>query len=122
MVVAYANQLPENLYLSTFPSTLIDVATYWYTQVPVPFVTWNALKDAFLEQFCPRSFIPRLIDRMRIIKMGVNEGIDSYYMRFSILLRWNNNNFSNNYLVSTFIEGVWLDALRIFLGEHSPTD
>ena len=41
VVVARANQLPENLYLSTFPSTLIEVAADWYAQVPVSFATWN---------------------------------------------------------------------------------
>ena len=123
LVVARANQLPENLYLSTFPSTLIEVATDWYAQVPVPFATWNALRDVFLERFRPRSFILRLIDRIRTIKMGINERIDSYYIRFSILLRrWRDNNLPDNYLVSTFIGGVWPDALRIFLRERNPAD
>ena len=73
------------------------------------------LRDAIVERFCPRSFIPRLIDRVRTIKMGVNEGIDSYYTCFSILLRrWCDNNLPDNYLVSTFIGGVWRDAIRIF--------
>ena len=46
VVVARANQLLKNLYLSTFPNTLIEVAANWYAQVPVPFATWNALRDA----------------------------------------------------------------------------
>ena len=55
--------------------------------------------------------------------MGVNEGIDSYYTRFSILLRrWRDNNLPDNYLVSTFIGGVWPDALRIFLREQNLAD
>ena len=79
--------------------------------------------DAFLEWFCSRSFILGLIDRVRAIKMGVNEGIDSYYMHFSILLRnWHNNNMLDNHLVSTFIGGVWPDALRIFLREQILAD
>ena len=79
VIVASANQLPEHLYLSTFPSTLIDAAADWYAQLSVPPMDWNALRNAFLERFRPRSFVPGLIDRIRTIKMGVNEGIDSYY-------------------------------------------
>ena len=79
VVVACANQFPKNLYLTTFPSTLIDVATEWYAQVLTLFATWNALREAFLSQFCRRPFIPQLIDKVRIIKMGVNKKIDYYY-------------------------------------------
>ena len=123
VVVARANQLLENLYLSTLPSTLIEVAIDWYAQIPVHFATWNVLRDVFLERFCPRSFIPELIDRVRTIKMGIYEGIDSYYTHFSILLqRWRDNNLLDNYLVSTFIGRVWPDALRIFLRKQNPTD
>ena len=75
VVVAHANQLPENLYPSTFPNTLIEVAVDWYAQVPVSFATWNALRDVFLKRFRPRSFILGLIDRVRTIKLGVNERI-----------------------------------------------
>ena len=81
------------------------------------------LRDAFLEWFCPRSFILGLIDRVRAIKMGVNKGIDSYYAHFSILLRrWHDNNLLDNYLVSTFIGGAWPNALRIFLREQILAD
>ena len=60
---------------------------------------------------------------MRTIKIGVNEGINSYYTRFSILLRrWRDNNLPDNYLVSTFIGGVWPDALRNFLREKNPAN
>ena len=48
VVVACANQLSKNLYLSTFPRTQIEIAADWYAQVLAPFATWNALKDAFL--------------------------------------------------------------------------
>ena len=84
---------------------------------------WNALRNVFLERFHPRSFVLGLIDRIRTIKMGVNEGIDSYYTRMNTLLRrWNNNNMPNNYLVSTFIGGVWPEALQIYLREQNPSD
>ena len=83
VIVANANQLPERLYLSTFPSTLIDVAADWFAQLPAPPADWNALRNAFLARFHPRSFVPGLIDRVRTIKMGVNEGIDSYYTRMN---------------------------------------
>ena len=36
IIVASANQLSENLYLSTFPNTLIDAAADWYSQLPAP--------------------------------------------------------------------------------------
>ena len=123
IIVANANQLPERLYLSTFPSTLIDATADWYAQLPAPPADWNALRNAFLERFRPRSFIPGLMDRVRTIKMRVNEGIDSYYTRMNTLLRrWNNNNLPANYLVSTFIGGVWPDTLRIYLREQNPPD
>ena len=121
IIVASANQLPECLYLSTFPSTLIDAAADWYAQLPAPPADWNAFRNAFLERFRPRSFEPRLIDRIRTIKMGVNEGIDSHYTRMNTLLRrWNNNNMLDNYLVSTFIGRVWPEALQIYLREQNP--
>ena len=85
VIVASANQLPQHLYLSTFPSTLIDVVGDWYVQLPDPPVDWNALRNAFLERFRPRSFVPGLIDRVRTIKMGLNKGIDSYYTRMNTL-------------------------------------
>ena len=53
--------------------------------------------------------------------MGVNEGIDSYYTRMNALLgRWNNHNLLEMYLVSTFVEGVWPETLRIYLREQNP--
>ena len=123
IIVANANQLPQHLYLSTFPSTLIDVATDWYSQLPAPPADWNALRNAFLTRFRPRSFVPGLIDRIRTIKMGVNEGIDSYYTRMKTLLRrWNNHNLPEMYMVSTFVGGVWPEALRIYLREQNPPD
>ena len=123
IIVANANQLPQHLYLSTFPSTLIDVAADWYSQLPAPPVDWNALRNAFLTRFRPRSFVPGLIDRIRTIKMGVNEGIDSYYTRMNTLLRrWNNHNLPEMYMVSTFVGGVWPEALRIYLREQNPPD
>ena len=121
IIVASANQLRERLYLSTFPSTLIDVAVDWYSQLPAPPTNWNALRNAFLARFRPRSFVPGLIDRVRTIKMGVNEGIDSYYTRMNTLLRrWNNHNLSEMYLVSMFVGGVWPETLRIYLKEQNP--
>ena len=86
IIVANANQLSERLYLSTFPSTLINAAADWYSQLPAPLADWNALRNAFLTRFRPRSFVPGLIDRVRTIKMEVNEGIDSYYTRMNTLL------------------------------------
>ena len=104
IIVASVNQLLECLYLSTFPSTLIDTTADWYAQLLAPPANWNTLRNAFLERFHPRSFVPGLIDRIRTIKMGVNEGIDSYYTRMNTLLqRWNNYNVPDNYLVSTFM-------------------
>ena len=123
IIVANANQLPQHLYLSTFPSTLIDAAADWYSQLPAPPADWNTLRNAFLTRFRPRSFVPGLIDRIRTIKMGVNEGIDSYYTRMNTLLRrWNNHNLPEMYMVSTFVGGVWLEALRIYLREQNPPD
>ena len=58
IIVANANQLPQNLYLSTFPSTLIDAIADWYSQLPAPPADWNALRNAFLTRFRPRSFVP----------------------------------------------------------------
>ena len=123
IIVANANQLPQHLYLSTFPSTLIDAAADWYSQLPAPPADWNALRNAFLTRFRPRSFVPGLIDRIRTIKMGINEGIDSYYTRMNTLLRrWNNHNLPEMYMVSTFVGGVWPEALRIYLREQNPPD
>ena len=123
IIMANANQLPQNLYLSTFPSTLIDVAADWYSQLPAPPVDWNALRNAFLTRFRPRSFVPGLIDRIRTIKMGVNKGIDSYYTRMNTLLRrCNNHNLQEMYMISTFVGGVWPEALRIYLREQNPPD
>ena len=122
-VVARANQLPQNLYLTTFPSTLIDGAGDWYAQLPAPPETWDELRTAFLTRFRPRSFIPGLIDRIRNIKMNDHEGIDSYYTRMNALLRrWHNHNMPADFLVSTFIGGVWPETLRIHLREHNPPD
>ena len=86
IIMANANQLLERLYLSMIPSTLIDAAADWYSQLQAPPADWNALRNAFLTRFRPRSFVPGLIDRVRTIKMGVNEGIDSYYTRMNTLL------------------------------------
>ena len=100
VIVANANQLLERLYLSTFPSTLIDAAADWYAQLPAPPTDWNAFRNVFLARFRSRSFVLGLIDRVRTIKMGVNEGIDSYYTRMNTLFqRWNNHNLSELYLV-----------------------
>ena len=123
IIVANSNQLPQNLYLSTFPSTLIDAAADWYSQLPAPPADWNALRNVFLTRFRPRSFVPGLIERIRTIKMGVNEGIDSYYTRMNTLLRrWNNHNLPEMYMVSTFVGGIWPEALRIYLREQNPPD
>ena len=123
IIVANANQLPQHLYLSTFPSTLIDAAADWYSQLPALPADWNALRNAFLTRFRPRSFVPGLIDRIRTIKMGVNEGIDSYYTRMNTLLRrWNNHNLPEIYMVNMFVGGVWPEALRIYLREQNPLD
>ena len=55
--------------------------------------------------------------------MGVNKGIDSYYTRMNTLLRrWNNHNLPEMYLISTFVGGVWLETLRIYLREQNPPD
>ena len=121
--MANANQLPECLYLSTFPNTLIDAAADWYSQLLAPPADWNALRNVFLARFCPRSFVPGLIDKIRTIKMGVNEGIDSYYTKMNTLLRrWNNHNLLEMYVVSTFVGRVWPETLRIYLREQNPLD
>ncbi|HYP42877.1 MAG TPA: hypothetical protein VEQ18_02540, partial [Candidatus Nitrosocosmicus sp.] len=123
LIVARANQLPQPLYLTTFPSTLIDIAGDWYSQLPAAPATWEDLRDDFLRRFRPRSFVPGLIDRIRNIKMGMNEGIDSYYTRMNTLLRrWQGHHMPDDFLVSTFIGGVYPETLRIYLREQNPAD
>ena len=55
--------------------------------------------------------------------MGTNKSIDSYYIQMnSLLRRWHSNNMPNNFLVNTFIGGVWHDALRINLQQQNCHD
>lgn len=85
-IVAIANQLPTNLFLSTFPSTLLGGAGRWYSILPNVPLTWDALCKEFLLRFRPKSFRHNLIDRVCTIKMGPHETIDAYYTRMNSLL------------------------------------
>jgi len=55
-VVCATNFIPEANYLTTFPTTLLEIAQEWHL-FNGPFATWNELRDAFLARFRPLAFI-----------------------------------------------------------------
>ena len=56
VVVAKANQLPEDNYLTSFPSNLFGIAREWYSNVQPRPASWNELRKAFLFSFRPQAF------------------------------------------------------------------
>ena len=81
IIVESANQFRKRLDLSTLLGALIDATTDLYAPKSTPYTNWNALMNAILAKFCPRSFVPRVLDRIMTIKMKINEEIVFYCTR-----------------------------------------
>jgi hypothetical protein len=80
LAVCTANRVLNQDYLRIFPATLDGAAFSWYQRQP-EFATWDALRDAFIAQYSPLGFRESLIERLKNIRMGVQESVDSFYGR-----------------------------------------
>ena len=67
-----ANNILAAKTLEVFVASLQEEAFAWYLRQP-PFADWNALKTAFLDHLRPLEFANSLKERLRTIRMGINE-------------------------------------------------
>lgn len=61
------------------------------------------------------------MERLRTIRMGINETVDSYWGRMrDILLIMGEHQSSYNFLKSIFIGGLYPFELKVYVKEHTP--
>ena len=72
----------------------------------------DALRNAFIAQYRPLGFRESLIEQLKIIRMGVQESVDSFYGRMQdVLNQWTNHQVPDEMLKSIFCR--WVMANRI---------
>jgi len=119
-IACAANSVPPNKQMEVFAATLQENAFLWYSRQQ-PFATWNDLKDAFLHYFRPLGFENSLMEKLRTIRMGINESTDSYWGRMSdILLRMPNHQIPDRFLRNIFIGGLYPFELKLYVRERAP--
>jgi hypothetical protein len=122
LAVCAANRVLNQDYLRTFPVTLDGIAFSWYQRQP-DFVDWNALRNAFIAQYRPLGFRESLIERLKNIRMGVQESVDSFYGRMQdVLNRWGNHQVPDEMLKNIFVGGLWPAELKIFVKKRRLAD
>jgi hypothetical protein len=122
LAVCAANRVLNQDYLRTFPATLDGAAFSWYQRQP-KIATWDALRDAFTAQYRPLGFRESLIERLKNIRMGVQESVDSFYGRMQdVLNRWGNHQVLDEMLKSIFVGGLWPVELKMFVKERRPAE
>jgi hypothetical protein len=105
-IACAANSVPPNKQMGVFAATLQENSFLWFSRQQ-PFPTWNDLKNAFLQFFRPLEFENSLMEKLRTIRMGINETIDNYYGRMSdILLRMPHHQIPDNFLRNVFVEAL----------------
>ena len=67
-----ANNILAAKTLEVFVASMQEEAFAWYLRQP-PLADWNALKIAFLDHLRPLEFANSLKERLRTIRMGINE-------------------------------------------------
>src|SRR5665213_1953145 len=61
------------------------------------------------------------MEKLRTIRMGISETVDSYWGRMSdILLRMGTHQIPNNFLRNIFIGGLYPFELKIYVRERTP--
>lgn len=122
LAVCSANRVLNQDYQRTFPATLDGAAFLWYQRQPI-FADWDALRTAFIAQYRPLGFRESLIERLKNIRMGIQESVDSFYGRMQdVLNRWGNHQVPDEMLKSIFIGGLWPAELKMFVKERRPVD
>ena len=116
-VTCAANSIPPAKFQEVFAASLQEDAFAWYLRQPA-FADWNALKNAFLDHFRPLGFASSLKEKLRTIRMGINERVDSYYGRMQdILQRMGVHQIPDNFLMSIFIGGLYPIELKTYVKE-----
>jgi hypothetical protein len=106
-IVATANELSQNKYLTSFPGNLVGNAGEWYAILNPRPVIWEELRTAFLTKFRPQAFQNNLMDQLRNFCMGPYENVDAYYTRLkSLLHKWHNHQMPNSFILNSFIRGL----------------
>jgi hypothetical protein len=122
LAVCAANRVLNQDYLRTFSATLDGAAFSWYQRQP-NFVDWDALRNAFIAQYRPLGFRESLIERLKNIRMDVQESVDSFYGRMQdVLNQWGNHQVPDEILKSIFVGGLWPAELKMFVKERRPVD
>lgn len=78
-----ANDIPATKFQEVFAASLQEDACAWY-QRQAAFPDWDALN---LNHFRPLGFASSLKERLRTIRMGINERVDSYCGRMQDILQ-----------------------------------
>ena len=109
-------------YVGTFPPTLYGpTINWWQSQQQVDY--WNALKDAFLANFCSLEYTESLQKRLRTIFMKLKETYISYYTQMQdILKRWANHQMLESYLTRLFIGGLYPPILKTYVKKQAPAN
>ena len=111
-ITCVANDVRPAKFQEVFVASLHEDAFAWY-QRQHPFPNWNAHKNAFLAHFRPLGFATSLKEKLRTVRMGINERIDTYYGRMQdILQRMSNHQIPNDFLMSIFIGDLYPMELR----------
>jgi len=113
-VVAIANDLAQNKYVTSFPGNLLGEAQRWYSSLNPKPNTWNDMKDEFLNQFRPQAYHNALQDQLQSFQMYPNEPIAGYYTRLKNLLRrWHNHGLPESWITNIFVRGL-LEPMCIY--------
>ena len=119
-IASAANSVPQNKMMEVFAATLQENAFLWFSR-QAPFADWDALKNAFLAYFRPLGFENSLMEKLRTIRMGINETVDGYWGRMSdILLRMGAHHIPDNFLRNIFIGGLYPFELKLYVRERTP--
>ncbi|HEX8334173.1 MAG TPA: hypothetical protein VF622_16245, partial [Segetibacter sp.] len=107
VTVAVANDLSPQKYLTSFPGNLVGEAAYWYHGLNPKPLTWNLLKEAFLDRFRPHDFTSSLQRQLMAFKMSPYESISSGYIRLKLILhKWPNHALSDMFIRNIFINSI----------------
>ncbi|KAG9293510.1 hypothetical protein G9A89_005513 [Geosiphon pyriformis] len=97
--------------LKAIPYFLQETAGEWFENLEEPFENWQALKDAFLQQFIDNNTSITLKNCFRNIKQETSESVMTYLGRFNKLLRQirqleTNDYYSDAQILNQFIAGL----------------